>query len=209
MDLEALNVKLSYPLIITGVAAALIGFFWFVGRLFNRSKPFPRGLVAPAVLILVGLAVASAPPVIGKLVPIDLGPRDKMVEGERHLTLTGWDRKDYAFLASKPDTVVLQMANTDVTDATVALLAEYSKLRELDVSDSKITDAGLETIKKLPALTTLYLNRTAVSDAGVRTLADHATLKVIHLRGTAVTKEAADQFKAGKPGRRALIDEPK
>jgi hypothetical protein len=209
MDLEALNVKLSYPLIITGVAAALIGFFWFVGRLFNRSLPFPRRLVAPAVLIVLGLAVASAPPVIGKLVPIDLGPRDKMVEGERHLTLTGWDRKDYAFLAAKPDTVVLQMANADVTDATVALLADYSKLRELDVSDSQITDASLDSIIKLPALTTLYLNRTAVTDAGVRKLTDHTTLKVVQLRGTAVTKETVDLLKAGRPGRRVLIDEPK
>lgn len=206
MDLETLNVQLSYPLIICGLIVAATGFFWFVGRLFRRSLPFPRRILKPALLILVGLTVAAAPPVIGRLVPIDLGPRDKLVDGERHLTLTGWDRKDYAFLATKDDAVVLQMANADVTDATVELLAKFGKLRELDLDGSAVTDASCRVIRQLPQLTMLRLERTAVTDAGIRQLVDHPNLKVVNLRGTKVSKEAADALKAGKAGRRVLVD---
>jgi hypothetical protein len=209
MDIEALNVALSYPMIAGGLIAAVAGGIWLIIRLGRRSLPFPRRIVAPLVLIGLGLVAASAPPVIGRLVPIDLKERERIINGERHLTLTGWDRSDYSLLDRKPDTVVLQMANADVTDAVVARLAEYSKLRELDLSDSKVTDQALTAINGLPAIETLYLNRTAVSDVGVRTLAGHPKLKVIWLRGTAVTKDAADALKAGLPGRRVVIDPPK
>src|SRR5437899_2914318 len=78
---------------------------------------------------------------IDRMSPIERGPRDKLVDGERHLTLTGWDRTDYAdFLGRKPDAVVLQMANADVTDDTLALLADMTRLRRLDVSHSQVTD---------------------------------------------------------------------
>ncbi len=207
MNLEELNVKLSYPMIITGLCAVGIGMVWLLIRLFRRGRPLLRRIAAPMVLVLVGVAIAAAPPIIGRFVPIDLGPRDKIVNGERHLTLTGWDRKDYTCLRQKADAVLLQMANADVTDEVVALLADFRNLRELDISDSKITDRALEQVVKLPALETLYLNRTVVTGAGVeKYLTKHRTLKVIWLRGTSVSKDTADAVKAGKPGRKVFVD---
>src|SRR5262245_64669043 len=139
-DLEALNVKLSYPMIVGGLCLAGLGLLWLLIRCFRRGRPFLRRIAAPVGCIVAGVLIAAAPPVIGRLVPIDLGPRDKIVDGERHLTLTGWDRKDYSFLPQKADAVVLQMANADVNDDTIHLLANFTKLKELDVSDSQITD---------------------------------------------------------------------
>ena len=206
MDLEAINVKLSYPLILGGVAVFAIGFFWLIVRLFRRGQPFFRRIARPSLCIAVGLLMAAAPPIIGKLVPINLGPLDKLVEGERHLTLSGWDRTDYGILRQKNDAVLLQIANADVTDATIDLIADYKKLRELDVSHSQVTDQGLEKIARLATLEVLYLNNTQVTAAGVEEhLTEHPTLKVIWLRGTGITNESAEKVKAGKPGRRVHV----
>jgi len=207
IDLEALNVKFSYPLIVGGLCAAAIGMVWLLVRCFRRGQPFFRRVAPPLILVLLGIAVAAAPSIIGRLVPIDLGPRDKIIDGERHLTLTGWDRQDYSFLPQKADAVLLQMANADVTDDTIHLLENFKKLKTLDVSDSQITDHGLEHISELPALETLYLNNTKVSAAAVEQhLTKHQTLKMIWLRGTSVTKDTAETVKAGKPGRRVVVD---
>jgi hypothetical protein len=62
-----------------------------------------------------------------------LGPLDKIVAGERHLTLTGWNQNDYAVIATRPDTIVLQMANADVTDQTLQFIKGMKNLRELDL----------------------------------------------------------------------------
>ncbi len=207
VDLEELNVRLSYPMIAAGLALAAIGSLWLLVRLFRRGQPFFRRIAAPFMLVAIGVAIAAAPPIIGKFVPIDLGAKEKTVNGEKHLTLTGWDRKSYAFLPQKSDAALLQMGNADVTDSTVELLSDFKKLRELDVADSQVTDRGLAVIAQLPSLETLYLTNTKVTAEGVeKYLTKHPTLKVIWLRGTPVTKETAEIVKAGKPGRRVHVD---
>jgi len=206
-NLETINAQLSYPLLIGGLALMAIGFLWLLVRLVRSGDPLRKRLRKPLLLMAIGLCLAAAPPIIGKLVPIDLGPHEQMVDGERHLTLTGWDRKDYDVLRQKTDTARLQMANADVTDATVALLADYSKLKYLDVSNSQVDDQGLETVSRLTTLDTLYLNNTKVTAAGVeKHLTNHPALKVIWLRGTGITKDTADKVKAGLPGRRVFVD---
>src|SRR5262249_41792047 len=103
----------------------------------------------PLALALLGVQVAAVPYAVNyyRIVYPDPGPRDKRVDGERHLTLTGWDRTDYAFIAQKPDAVVLQMANPDVTDATLENLRGLTHLRELDLNDTQVTDAGLAVLQ--------------------------------------------------------------
>src|SRR5262249_965089 len=69
--------------------------------------------------------------------------RDKVVDGERHLTLTGWDKEDYSALERCRDVGQLYMANEDVTDETLQYLEGMDKLRVLDLDNTKITDEGL------------------------------------------------------------------
>jgi len=68
-----------------------------------------------------GWSRQPAPPIVNRLLPVDLGPRDTLVDGERHVTL---DRlgpaRTNGVLRGLPDIVVLQMANPDVTDDTLA-----------------------------------------------------------------------------------------
>src|SRR5262245_39333814 len=126
-----LVVQYAVPILLAGLAIAALALFWIVVRtardwrwwtvLFPITVPVYAVAKAPRTLLLAlfGLAVAAAPAVITRLAPIDLGPHERVVDGEVHLTLTGWDRPpgDYAGLRQKPDVVVLQMANPDVTDA--------------------------------------------------------------------------------------------
>jgi hypothetical protein len=139
------------------------------------------------------------------LVPIDLGPREKIVDGQRHITLTGWDRNDYTFLGSKHDVTVLQMANPDVTDQTLELLKGMNNLKELDLNDTHVTDAGLKLLKDLPALDTLRLKNTAITDQGFReSLAMKESLRRLDLTGTQVSQETAQAWRQAKDKRQVL-----
>jgi hypothetical protein len=170
----------------------------FGARHWRRSR-------VPLGLFLAGLLIAASPAVYTRLAPIDLGPRVTVVDGERHITLTGWDRRDYAALRQWPDVVVLQMANADVTDDTLKLLNGFNRLRELDISDSQVTDAGLAVVATLPELTTLRLKNCRISDAGFREhLLPHPKLVRLELTGTQVAPEVVQEWRKANPRRRAM-----
>jgi hypothetical protein len=168
--------------------------------------PRARG---PLGLALSGGVVLAAPFAINRIGQhfIDYGPRDKLVDGEQHVTLTGWDRPpaEYAGLRARPAIVVLQMANPDVTDDTLDNLDGMTKLRELDLNDTKVTDAGLAKLARVPTLETLRLKGTAITDAGFRErLMPLDKLRELDLRGTKVTGATVREWKAARPDRRAL-----
>jgi hypothetical protein len=194
------------------VAAFREGIFWGMAVLVFPPLALifgarhPRRAVVPACVLLAGLLISGTTPLVNRLAAVDLGPREKFVDGELHLTLTGWDRDDYSLLQSKPDAVVVQMANSDVDDSTLKYLAGMAKLRELDLNGSKVSDDGLRSIETLPSLETLRLRDTPVTDLGFkRSLCPMARLKQLDLRGTRVSREAIDAWKKDKPGRRALL----
>jgi hypothetical protein len=167
----------------------------------------------PLGLLLIGILIALIPLAWTEVrTQIDLGPLDRLVDGQRHLTLTGWDRgsSDYQpVLASRRDTVLLQMANPDVTDAIVGELKDLKKLKELDLNDTAITDASLPVIAALPELKSLKLARTKITDSGFR---DHisgmGSLENVNVQGTDVTPETLSAWTAAKEGRRALPRPP-
>lgn len=164
-----------------------------------------RKAATPLGVVLAGVLITATPPVINRLLPIDLGPRERVVDGELHLTLTGWDRKDYSVLRQKPQTVVLQMANPDVDDRTLRYLTGMDRLRELDLNGSRVTDAGLTVLRSIPSLATVRLRDTLVTDAGFQeSLSRMEALKRLDLRGTKVSREAVKAWKDGGSGRTAL-----
>ena len=159
--------------------------------------------------MLLGVAVAAAPFVINRFYhfSVDLGPLETNVNGELHITLTGWQPKDmdYLVLKQRPETVVLQMANPDVTDATLDYLTGMTQLRELDLNDTKVTDAGLATLAKIGTLTIVRLKSTAITEDGFREhLMPLAGLRELDLRGTKVTSATVREWRAAQPDRRAL-----
>jgi hypothetical protein len=138
-------------------------------------------------------------------VPLDLAERVKLVDGRRHVTLTGWDRKDYSLLRLMPDVSVLQMANPDVTDGVLEKLRHMKALQELDLNSTPVTDAGLGVLRDLPALETLRLARTKITDKGFHdALSSKDSLMQIDLRGTSVSRDSAKAWRDAKPGRKAM-----
>jgi hypothetical protein len=169
-----------------------------------------RRAIGPLLLLLAGATLVAAPYGFSALSPylIDLGPLEETVDGQLHITLTGWDRKpdEYAaVMRSRPRVAVLQMANADVTDATLEPIAGLQNLQELDLNDTQITDASLPRLAQLPKLQRLRLRGTKITDEGFKTHVEPMpTLKELDVRDTAVARETVDAWRRAQPNRRAL-----
>lgn len=208
--------KYAATLMTVGLVLLALGGLWMLIRAFKHSWQwgvgsvlFPPALLAfgwrhrtrnriPLVVLLSGVLLAGGTLIVSRLVSRfpPLGPRDKLVDGERHVTITGWDRDDYAVLTTLPDTVVLQMANPDVTDQTLEFLRDLRQLRELDLNGSKITDAGLRVLAEFPTLKILRLRGTAVTDGGFReSLLESATLTELDVRDTEISAKSLREWK--------------
>jgi hypothetical protein len=218
-----LMVARAFYMQVVGVNVAVLAWIWLIVRAFRTRRGWgfaslvfppadlafaarhPRKGIPPLTLLLLSLLVASIPALYTHYVPLDLKPRDKLVEGQRHLTLTGSDRKDYSNLKLNPDVVVLQMANSDVTDETIQVLRGMNALQELDLNGTQLTDAGLNVLKDLPALSDLRLARTRITDQGFRdALFSKSSLMKLDLRETRVSPETVQAWRDAKPGRHAL-----
>jgi hypothetical protein len=168
--------QIGVVLLFAGLLAATVGLFWLLGRgiavLLGRRAA--RQLLVPLALLGGGLVVGAVPFAYQNIYLriVGFGERDFVLDGERALTLTGWDRDDYAILAEAGDVAILELGNPDVTDATLEVLLEMPALRELTLNDSGITDAGLATLARLPALEKLRIARTAVTPEGLRRFLD-------------------------------------
>ena len=162
--------------IFAGLAALAIGLSWAgfrgLGVLVRRRQM--RQLVAPLALVGVGLALGLTPFAAQRayLAVVGLGERERVIDGERAVNLTGWDRPGYDILAEKPDVAILEMGNANVTDETLELLAALPLLRELTLNDTAVTDAGLATLARLPKLESLRIARTQITPEGVRRFLD-------------------------------------
>lgn len=213
----------AYYMQVGGIALALVAWIWLLVGAFKQHRRwgvgalvFPpagvifagrhprRGLI-PLGITLICLLVAAIPALYTLYVPLNLGAREKVVEGEKHLTLTGSDAKEAPDLQKKQDVAVLQMANPDVTDLSLEALKGMKVLRDLDLSGTQITDKGLEILKDLPALAALRLARTKITDAGFRSaLLGKDSLMQLDLRGTQVSNETIKAWREAKPERRVL-----
>lgn len=180
-----------------GIGIALL-FAFLILKKWNK-------LWVPSLLAAVGIILIVLPAFISQFAAVDLGPREKRVNEEVHLTLTGWEGENYGFLSGRTDVVVLQMANEEVEDKDILYLSQMEKLRELDLNFTQITDKSLETLKELTRLERLRIRKTKITDQGFRLhLLELPNLKQIDLRETEVSKESIDEWKSKKEGRRAM-----
>jgi len=214
--------KLGLYFMIGALALLIVGWMWLLVAAFKVGKLWGLGVLllpplalvfipghfrrarGPCAVLLLGLIVAAVPYGVNYYHQhfVDLGPREKMVDGELHLTLTGWDQKDYSVLRYRRRVVVLQMANADVDDQTLSYLDGLELLRELDLSDTHISDEGLAILARLPSLQKLRLERTQISDEGFhKYLAAKESLKKLDLTGTAVKSKSKRDWKKAQDGR--------
>lgn len=207
----------GFVLAIAGALALLVVAFrtrlaWGVGMLLVPPIAvayvvrYPRRARWPTSVLALGLAAMAGPALYTRYWPIDLGERRRVVDGEVHLTLTGWDRTDYAAaLRRNADAAVVQMANPDVTDRTLTYLDGMTALRELDLSHTRVSDAGLRVLARLPRLRTLRLRDTRLTDAGLtEALGPIETLTRLDVAQTEVSAAALDAWIKSRPGRRGV-----
>jgi hypothetical protein len=215
----------AFFVLIAGLVLGALGYLWLVTAAFKVSKPWGFGVLffpplalvfipshfrksaAPLVVLLISGVLLGVPYAVNyyteKFMPRN--PREKMVNGELHITLTHWDRTDYSFLENKPQTVVLQMANPNVTDETLNYIRGMNQLREMDLNDTNVTDEGLAILAALPRLEELRLARTKITDEGFRKyLADKESLRKLDLTGTKVKGKTKRDWKNAKAGREYL-----
>ena len=95
--------------------------------------------------------------------------------------------------------VSLELQQTRVTDAGLAALAPFTKLRKLQLQNTALSDAGLEHLGKLASLEILNLYGTGITDAGLQHLAGLKNLKKIYLWQSKVTSDGAGKLRAAIP----------
>lgn len=212
--------------LIAGGVAIAVACAWLLARAFQTSWRWGLGcLLCPPALLAFAviqrgrarrplLLLASGAGVIALTFGVNyyvshhlnLGPREKFVDGALHITLTGWDGHDYAILEARPQTAVLQMANLDVTDETLLHLRGMKDLVSLDLNDTQITDASLRLLGELPKLETIRLRNTKITDAGFREyLADKTSLREIDARGTQVSGQTLREWKTADREHRKFL----
>ncbi len=215
-----MNEVFGVGVLFAGALLVLIGFLWLIRNGWKTRRwlgvllaltaylgtPLIFGLIRfrqnkrPLLLVIAGLLLGAVPVGANRAYEFvfGIGERDRIINGERHLTLTGWDRDDYAGLLSwKKDTVVLEMGNADVTDATLRLLPQLTQLKELTLNDTMITDEGLETLKKLSSLESLRLARTKITKEGITTLLADPPPKLLQIdvSGNSIPASALRKWK--------------
>jgi hypothetical protein len=214
------------PHVLAGAVLVLaIAYVWLLVRAFRQHWAWGLAcLLIPPVLLLFldkhwnkaqfpvwlffgGLMLAAVPvglSIYEQHFP-DLSPREKSVDGEVHLTLTGSNQKDYSTLRSKNSLVVLQIANPDVTDQTLEYLKGMDRLKELDLNGTQVTDEGLIILAELPSLEKLRLARTKITDDGFKkSLASKESLQELDLTRTEVKSKTIRDWKKAKPDRKCL-----
>ncbi len=97
-------------------------------------------------------------------------------------------------LPIKANILLLDLSNTEFTDAAVEQLAGFTNLEELRLNNTPITDAHVAQFERLRQLRKLNLYGTQISDAALVALRKLPELRQVNTYETEATYEAAEQF---------------
>ncbi len=216
--------------IFLGAILLLIGMLWLIRNAWRTRKwlgvlTFLTTPIGPLIfglfrftqnkkalmLVLMGLVVGAVPFAAdrGYEFAFGLGERERVINGERYLTLTGWDRKDYqSVLSHYNDVAVLEMGNADVTDETLKQLIQLPKLKELTLTNTMTTDIGFESLKQLPLLESLRLQRTKITKVGVAAFLADPPPKLIEIdvSGNSIPASALRKWKNADAEHRRYVN---
>jgi Leucine Rich Repeat (LRR) protein len=216
----------GFYFLIGGVVLLIVAWLWLVGRGFGIHWGWGLGMLlfppsalvflfrhfararAPFFLILLAAVIVAGTYGVNYVASHygSRGPYEQVVDGKPTITLTQWNGTDYSFLQDRPDIMVLQMANPDVTDQTLELLKGMQKLQELDLNDTHITDAGLKTLAGFPNLQILRLRKTQVTDQGFRDhLMEKENLLEVDVRETQIASKTMREWKAKRKDERKYL----
>src|SRR5947209_6453750 len=92
-----------------------------------------------------------------------------MARSRQHEARTAWERIEAlgGHGVWEPDSVVVSLAGTGVTDADLELFESFPHVQVLDLSETAVGDDGLSRLAKLPVLEELIVVDTRISDASI------------------------------------------
>ena len=123
------------------------------------------------------------------------------------LSNTAVQNADLAMLEGMSQLGQLDLSSTAVTDEGLRYLSGLSKLQLLALSGTKVSDAGLAQLESLE-LRFLLLGFTSISDAGVDALGRMDKLEGLSLRGSRLTADGVARLKKLLPNCRIVADAP-
>jgi hypothetical protein len=93
----------------------------------------------------------------------------------------------------------LHLDHPEIVDADLVHVQAFAKLKSLNLDKTQITDAGLAKLQSLTQLERLCLSETQVTDAGLAKLQALTKLKYVQLQNTQVTDAGCDELKKSLP----------
>jgi len=96
--------------------------------------------------------------------------------------------------------VVLDLTNSEVSDAGLENLQKFPNLKKLTLENSqKITAAGIQKIESVMSLEHLNLVGLALDDSVVNSIAKMESLLEVYLYRTGISEDAINALKASRP----------
>lgn len=109
---------------------------------------------------------------------------------------------DDLFLDAKEhrwDIVRLNLELTNVSDASLPMIAAMPSLSELDLTQCKVTDEGIAALAGHPSLRTLWIGGTQISDRSVEVLSTIPKLEQLYYEDSAITQQGFSRLTKTKP----------
>jgi len=100
------------------------------------------------------------------------------------------------------DVVRLNLELTNVSDASMPVIAAMPSLTELDLTQTKITDEGIASLAKHPSLRKLWIGGTQISDRSVAILSTIPKLDQLQYEDSAITEQGYSTLVRLKPSLR-------
>lgn len=93
----------------------------------------------------------------------------------------------------------LDLSRTQISDASMPVIATMQSLEDLNLNSCRISDAGLAQLKGLSKLKKLNLTETSVSEVSLPMLLQMESLEVVHLFDTRWSREGIELLRRIRP----------
>ena len=136
-----------------------------------------------------------------------VAPDSKLLSVSWIATPGGVADKELEFLKPLgPNISELDLSDTKITDAGMAVIGTFSRVTKLNISNTAVTDAGIASLKGLSSLDWLAAHSTSVSDASLETLKGLRKLKNVFLWKTRVSSGSAATLQKALPGSTVSVE---
>ena len=105
-----------------------------------------------------------------------------------------------------PNITELDLSDTKITDAALAVIGTFPRLTKLNVSNTAVSDTGIASLKGLANLDYLAAHSTSVSNASLETLKSLRKLKNVYLWKTRVSPSSAGELQKALPGSMVSVE---